>query len=48
MATSYLDSGSILVMVRGKIVERGTQNDLLALNGSCVQFYETQLKRERV
>ncbi len=38
----------ILVLDRGKIVERGTHDELLALNGLYAQLYETQFKREKV
>jgi ABC-type multidrug transport system, ATPase and permease components len=35
----------ILVMDRGKIVERGTHEQLIALNGLYSQLYETQFNR---
>jgi ATP-binding cassette, subfamily B, bacterial len=35
-------------MGREKIVERGTHDELLALNGLYAQLYETQFNRERV
>ena len=40
--------GRLVVMDRGQIVERGTHDDLLALNGLYAQLYETQFKGERV
>ena len=38
----------ILVMDRGKIVERGTHDELLVTGGLYSQLYETQFRVERV
>jgi ATP-binding cassette subfamily B protein len=46
--STILAADLILVMDRGKIVERGTHEELISLNGLYAQLYETQFKRERV
>ncbi len=46
--STILAADLILVMDRGKIVERGTHDELIALDGLYAQLYETQFKRERV
>jgi ATP-binding cassette subfamily B protein len=46
--STILAADMILVMDRGKIVERGTHADLLALNGLYTQLYETQFNREKI
>jgi ATP-binding cassette subfamily B protein len=46
--STILAADLILVMDRGKIVERGTHEQLLASGGLYSQLYETQFNRERV
>jgi len=46
--STILAADLILVMDRGKIVERGTHNELIASNGLYAQLYETQFNREKV
>jgi ATP-binding cassette subfamily B protein len=46
--STTLAADLILVMDRGKIVERGTHNELLEQGGLYAQLHETQFKRERV
>ena len=40
--STILAADLILVLDRGRIVERGTHPELLALNGLYAQLYETQ------
>ena len=44
--STILAADQILMMNRGRIVERGTHNELLALNGLYAGLYDTQFKRE--
>ena len=46
--STILAADMILVMDRGRIVERGTHEQLLATGGLYSQLYETQFNRERV
>jgi ATP-binding cassette subfamily B protein len=46
--STILAADQILVMDRGRIVERGTHNELLAVNGLYAQLYETQFRGERI
>jgi ATP-binding cassette subfamily B protein len=45
--STILAADLILVMDRGRIVERGTHDQLLALGGLYSQLYETQFNREK-
>ena len=38
----------ILVMDRGRIVEKGTHDELIAMGGLYSQLYETQFRGERM
>ena len=46
--STILAADMILVFDRGKIVERGTHHELLALGGLYTHLYETQFSRERM
>jgi ATP-binding cassette subfamily B protein len=45
--STILAADLILVMDRGRIVERGTHNELIAAGGLYAQLYETQFRGER-
>jgi ATP-binding cassette subfamily B protein len=44
---TLFDFDSIVVLDEGKIVETGTHNELLSLNGYYAYLYEQQLQQER-
>jgi ATP-binding cassette subfamily B protein len=46
--STILSANVILVVDRGRIVERGTHDELLVQNGLYAQLYETQFRREAV
>ncbi|RMG90004.1 MAG: ATP-binding cassette domain-containing protein, partial [Chloroflexi bacterium] len=46
--STILAADQILVMDRGEIVERGTHNELLALDGLYAQLYHTQFSQQNI
>jgi ATP-binding cassette, subfamily B, bacterial len=46
--STILAADLILVLDRGRIVERGTHNELLVMGGLYSQLYETQFRAEKV
>jgi ATP-binding cassette subfamily B protein len=46
--STILAADLILVLDRGRIVERGTHADLLSQGGLYAHLYETQFKSERM
>jgi ATP-binding cassette subfamily B protein len=40
--STIVDAGQILVMDKGRIIERGTHQDLLAQQGAYAQMWERQ------
>ena len=46
--STILAADLILVMDKGKIVEKGTHDELIAMNGLYAQLYETQFRGEKV
>ncbi len=46
--STILDADQILVVVDGRIVERGTHADLLARDGTYAELYRTQFERQAI
>lgn len=46
--STILAADLILVMDRGRIIEKGTHEELLSLNGLYSQLYETQFRAEKI
>ena len=44
--STIVDADQILVMEHGRIVERGTHRELLALNGAYAQMWALQQQEE--